>query len=137
MTTIISDGLAIAADSLTVSRFKFQGPNKKIFRLKDGSLIGMAGHSICWQPVMDWLNGGERPTFKKAEFAALILKKNGDLLYVDDELHTDKLIGPYAIGSGAPFAMGALLAGADLRKAVNVAIKLDENSGGPVYVVKL
>ena len=42
-----------------------------------------------------------------------------------------------AIGSGANFAMGALLAGANSIEAVKIAIKLVPYSGGKVNSVKV
>lgn len=43
-----------------------------------------------------------------------------------------KFKGPYAIGSGEEFAMGAMLAGSTAAEAVKIASKLDVYTGGPV-----
>ena len=137
MTTIISDGIEMASDSLTCCNFKLQGVRRKIFRLKNGAIIGFCGESTTHQPVINWLNGGPKPEFKKSEFSALILEKCGILSYIDQELHPEMVCAPYAIGTGCEFAMGAYLAGATLKKSVEIAIKLDKSSGLPVKVVRV
>lgn len=43
-----------------------------------------------------------------------------------------KFKGPYAIGSGEEYAMGAMLAGCSALEAVKIAAKLDVYTGGPV-----
>lgn len=41
--------------------------------------------------------------------------------------------GNYSVGSGSPYAMGALLAGADVATALEVAAELDSYTGGDLY----
>lgn len=43
--------------------------------------------------------------------------------------------GVYGIGSGSDFAMGALLAGADILEALKIAARLDSYTGGKLSVV--
>ena len=42
--------------------------------------------------------------------------------------------GIYGIGSGADYAIGALMAGASVEDAIKIAIKLDINSGGSIQI---
>jgi ATP-dependent protease HslVU (ClpYQ) peptidase subunit len=42
----------------------------------------------------------------------------------------------YGVGSGSLYAIGALFAGANIREAVKIAIKLDINSGGKIQIVR-
>lgn len=135
MTTIATDGKVIAADSRGVSDFILQGNINKVFRLKDGSIAAFAGHSLCYSAAIEWLNGGEKPNFKDAEFYALILDSDG-VWYVDDNYHKERMPAPYAIGSGCKFAMAAMLAGASPKEAVRIASKLDENTGGRIRVME-
>lgn len=48
-----------------------------------------------------------------------------------------KQLPKFAAGSGAKAAMGAMLAGATAKKAVEIAIVLDPNSGPPVRTLKI
>lgn len=43
----------------------------------------------------------------------------------------------YAIGSGSPYAQGAMEMGADAKKAVEVAAKLDVRTGGKIKTYKI
>lgn len=132
MTTVVTDGKVIAVDSQVKGQFVMQGPYQKLWRLDDGSVIGFCGHCTAWRPVVEWLNGGEKPQFKKADFSAIILKPNGDLVYLDEEMHKEPIFAPYAVGTGSQFALGALLHGATPEEAVEIACKLDSDSGGKV-----
>lgn len=44
--------------------------------------------------------------------------------------------GIYGVGSGSPYAIGALHAGATPKEAVEVACKLDVNTSGPIQIVE-
>lgn len=44
--------------------------------------------------------------------------------------------GIYGIGSGSAYGIGALAAGATIKKAMAIACEWDTNSGGPIQVVK-
>ena len=56
----------------------------------------------------------------------------GELFDVDHELAVSKNIsGVYAAGSGAPYALGALHAGADAYEAMAIAAKLTAFTAGP------
>jgi len=56
----------------------------------------------------------------------------GEIFDIDDELSVCKNIsGVYGAGSGAPFALGALHAGADAYEAMEIASKLTAFTAGP------
>lgn len=135
MTTIATDGKTLAVDSQIESGFVHQGNYKKLFALKDGSIIGFCGQSRCWLPVVDWLNGGEKPEFKNVDFGAVILTSEGKIFYLDEEMLKDECRPPFAMGSGAYYAMGAMLAGKHPGDAVKIAAKLDSATGGKITVM--
>lgn len=63
-------------------------------------------------------------------FHALALYEDGSLLWYGPKGYPMEVKERYfGIGSGSDFAIGALFAGANLRKAVQIACKLDANSG--------
>ena len=63
---------------------------------------------------------------------SFIVAVGGELFEVDDNLGVTKSKdGFYGIGSGAPFALGALEAGADSETAIEIAAKLSAYTEGP------
>lgn len=60
----------------------------------------------------------------------------GEIFDIDDELAVSKnTSGVYAAGSGAPFAIGAMHAGADAYEAMEIAATLTAFTAGP-YISK-
>lgn len=136
MTTIATDGKTIAGDSQMQTDFVCQGGSKKLFTLKDGSIVGFCGQSQFWLPLVEWLNGGDRPELKDAEFGAIILTPEGRIFHLDDGFYKTECPPPYAMGSGGGFAMGAMLAGKTPEEAVKIAAKLDVYTGGKITVMR-
>lgn len=112
----------------------------KIYEV-DGKLVGFAGSAAHGLKFIEWLRHGTVPiyAYEKEEntFDALVLSHDG-LVYYDKELvaleiHDDIT----AIGSGCEYAIGAIDAGATLKRAVEIAAGRDTYSGLPVVVKKL
>jgi ATP-dependent protease HslVU (ClpYQ) peptidase subunit len=58
----------------------------------------------------------------------------GEIFDIDHELSVSKNeSGIYAAGSGAPYALGALHAGADAYEAMEIAATLTAFTAGPYY----
>jgi len=65
-----------------------------------------------------------------------IIAFNGELFDVDQELTvTRDESGLYAVGSGAPYALGALLMGADGEEALDAAAKISVYTAPPFYSI--
>lgn len=65
----------------------------------------------------------------------LLLAINGEVFQITNDYTLLKTsTGIYGIGSGADYAIGALMAGASVEEAMKIAIKLDINSGGPIQI---
>lgn len=65
-----------------------------------------------------------------------IIAFNGELFDVDQELSvTRDESGLYAVGSGAPYALGALQMGADGEEALEVATKISVYTAPPFYSI--
>lgn len=76
-------------------------------------------------------------TLKEDESFAFIVGLKNKLFYICEDytvLRTDTNL--YGIGTGANWAMGAIMAGATIPQAMKIAIKLDINSGGKIQIVK-
>jgi ATP-dependent protease HslVU (ClpYQ) peptidase subunit len=65
----------------------------------------------------------------------LLLAINGEVFQITNDFTILRSsTGIYGIGSGADYAVGALMAGATVEEAMKIAIKLDINSGGPMQI---
>lgn len=139
MTTILADakkGVMVCDSKATMGGEWF--PCQKVFS-SGGALFGFAGtqsEGIRW---LDWYANGQRGKMPSiANVAIMILSKEDGVRLVEGsgsifsvERHF------YAIGSGGTAAMGAYMAGADAKKAVEIACRIDAGSGGDVIVHKL
>ena len=71
----------------------------------------------------------------KADFHALVMFSNGDVLWFGPTGYPVEIRERWhGIGSGSSYALGALHAGADIKKALQIAIKMDSQSGLGVQV---
>lgn len=68
--------------------------------------------------------------------ADFIIGFNRELYLVSDWAVLKSETGIYGIGSGSAYGIGALTAGATVRKAIEIACTWDVNSGGPIQIVK-
>lgn len=139
MTTILADakkGVMVCDSKATFNGEWF--PVKKVFE-HGGELFGFAGtqsEGIRW---LDWYSNGQRGKMPSiSNVLIIILSKDEGVRLVEGsgtlfsvERHF------YAIGSGSTAAMGAYMAGADAKKAVEIACRIDAGSGGDVVVHRL
>ena len=66
-----------------------------------------------------------------------LIAVGGELFDVADDLSVCRSgDGIYGVGSGSPYAIGALHAGAKPEKAIEIASKLDVNTSGPIQIVE-
>jgi len=118
-----------------------RGAMRKVFRIH-GALYGFAGTVGAVKGHLDWAKAGmaigENPKLKGEDHVVIIiLKKKRVYTWTADDGLLEEGNKLFAIGTGAGAARGALLAGADIRKAVKIACKIDAGSGGRTHVVKL
>jgi len=111
----------------------------KIF-LIDGYIVGVCGETDYTNRFLDWFTSGRpegAPSLGKKSFAALALSPEGLFLFSDccrpDPLHNEY----YAIGAGAMAAMAAMALGHSPEIAVEIACKVNNDSGPPVKVLAL
>ncbi len=139
MTTIATDGTCMASDSRACRcDIVVSDQVKKIVRLKDGSLLGLAGRSSTMPKLAAWLDGGGAYPEDEGDWSALVLRDDGCRYYSNDQkqaYHTPDI--PAAIGTGHELATGAMLAGADPATAVGIAAKRDPFTGGTITTLEL
>jgi ATP-dependent protease HslVU (ClpYQ) peptidase subunit len=137
VTTIACDGKSMAGDGQSEACGTIVSAQAhKVHRLADGSLFGMAGAKEDRGPVVEWMeNGGRKP--KVQRLTALLLRPDGALLYFNETLNPSSVDAPCAVGSGMDFAIGAMEAGLDPERALEIASRRDPNTGGKITVLHL
>ncbi len=136
-TTIAYDGHNLAADTqYTMGTQK--GKVVKIYRVKD-VYIACAGAVSNVQPFIHWYEDGHDPAKypKLRNFIGYVLTKDGLYCYEEANGHPMKETAPCAIGSGAKAAIGGMKAGADARRAVQIAEEIDLYTGGEITSVSI
>jgi hypothetical protein len=140
VTTIVYKDGVMAGDTAIFDRGTYCGSTAKVFRRKDGALIGIAGRLGELIAYKDWfLNGehGDRPKFADDESEALIVRPDGTMWWVGQS-DICQITAAYAcIGTGFKLAVGALEAGATVEEAMWIAMRLDSMTREPMNVVKL
>lgn len=107
----------------------------KICRVGD-ALIGMAGNLEDILAARQWFENGRQGDFPKSEaLNGILLNKDGIWEFFGNGIPY-KYPGKFlAVGSGGDFAMAAMDAGADIKKAMKIAMKYDAGSGfGTTYM---
>ena len=144
MTTIAYKDGWLAADTL----YNMAGMKRyesKITRHEDVTgkkyLMASAGNLSDCAALEEWYKNGaigvpQYHLFKDDTPSAsmLVVHEEGWVLYVDVYGHKSSIIPDdhFAIGSGSMVAMGAMLAGANAVRAVEIAALVDSNTGGTV-----
>lgn len=139
MTTIACDGKSMAGDGRACRNDLIVNEAAvKVHRLADGSLFGGAGDKHELQELRAWLDAGAQGSPPKAkDFAAFVLKRNGELWY-----HTDRSVpvlteAPNAVGCGEELAIGAMEAGASAQQAIEIASRRNTSTGGKITALHL
>lgn len=138
MTTIVASLTGMAADTRVTWDDDSTSPGIKIFVCGE-ELIGTAGDVAAGSRFLEWYKSGgkkRKPKLTK-DFKAIKLGKDGIFL-IDHDSEWVKIDDTfYAIGSGAPYALGALSMGASVKEAVEIAAKYDNWTGGIITVLEL
>lgn len=140
MTTIATDGVAIASDGRTTAGNQVVTDKAtKLFRLPDGSVVGESGTCTASILAVDELSDAIRedrhPKRMGGDYTLLRLGADGKATVYWGELVGVEVPTPMAVGSGSEFALGAMHHGACAQEAVRIAKKLDRNSGGRVQTL--
>lgn len=142
MTVIVYRDRVLAADTAAWAGKVIAGYTKrKIQRLKDGTLIGMAGDFTSVQTFTEWAVAGfpefAVPSVSKM-FAAVVISPDGKEVrtfgkrgWCDEEEFDFTVIG------AEEFCRGALAAGADARRTIALAIAWHDDAGGEVHWLAL
>lgn len=144
MTTIITDGKTIAADSLSLMGSEpVAYLNRRKLLVRNRKVYAMSGVAGMREALAAWIDAGADP--KEAPPTqtdnggwGLIVASPGEVIYVTNTcLYPGLMKPPFSIGSGQAYALGALAAGASPRAAIAIAAQFDVNSGGEIQVIDL
>lgn len=132
MTTIVWDGRMMVGD-----RQSTWGTTptltRKVYRVshpEHGSWVfGSCGSTADCQAFARWANGNEQvPKF--TDLRVLAVNEKGEVWTFSHEGNWAQIgTEQWAIGSGADYALGAMAYGATALEAVQIAAKLDVNTG--------
>ena len=143
MTTIaFRDGI-LAGDTRICSDDRIEpGHARKVFRLRNGVLVGFAGTLALIQSTLAALRKSpdsnvEVKVDEENELHALIIYPNGRVRELDSAGWTEVKAKYHAIGSGSRDALVAMECGKTAAEAVRVAMRFDTNTGGKVQTVSL
>lgn len=146
MTCCAWDGASVAADTQGVSAGMVVRRDK-IFQASGRVLMGAGSyHQIVsyWRrikdmPLADVLALGYPDYDEDKDYPGLLLVDSGNphLAWCIDGTVWARLHGFYAIGSGREYAMAAMALGKSAKEAVELAARLDVNTGGDIDWVVL
>jgi hypothetical protein len=140
VTTIACDGKVMAADGLVTNGndIAVEFDEKKIWRLPDGSILGAAGSTDGCEAIRRFLSNADEKLETVAEFDAIRLMPDGSGLSYSDKggEKSTRCTWPATLGTGGSIALGALLAGASPRRAVEIACQRDCGSGGKIRTLR-
>jgi 20S proteasome alpha/beta subunit len=138
MTTVVYRDSVLASDSMLGSNGAGIGSVKKIWKLKNGNLVGACGTAQGSEKFISYMNGDISKPESIPALDAILIDTELKVYFCEDNLQTYEVQAPFfAVGSGSKFALGAMEMGASAEEAVRVAMKYDISSGGEVQVLKL
>lgn len=143
MTTIAyKDGVLAADTRVTIGDVIDPSEHKKVFRLKNGALVGLGGDTGAAMSFLKQLKADPDDFDNIAvdrgkELNAIYVKPNGKVFERDNNGWAPITSGYAATGSGYVPALVAMRMGASAKEAVKIAMEFDKNTGGKVRSVKL
>lgn len=137
MTTIAVSKRAIAWDSrITIGEEKIDNPRDKVITHGD-VIYASAGDVIDMQELIAFITDPKSNKAPKGDWDAIFINKKGIFWLSNATPSPIQRHAPLALGSGGQFARGAMLAGANAQKAVEIAAQCDSRTGGPIYYINI
>jgi ATP-dependent protease HslVU (ClpYQ) peptidase subunit len=137
MTTIVCTKDTMACDSQITNGKMADGNVKKMWRLRDGSLVGVCG---TWDQCLEFikaLKAGDIEEWTWKDMDAYRIDGKHIWCY-DGNMLPYKLLDKFAtLGSGGDVAKGAMIMGATPIQAVRAAKKIDTRTGGRITQLRV
>jgi ATP-dependent protease HslVU (ClpYQ) peptidase subunit len=126
-----ADGMGTCGDTIVSTN------ERKLSKLPDGSIIAGSGDLAAMQRAINYLHApNTSPDDFTGEFSLLRLYADGSVVRYDGSLFPLPAQVPAAIGSGTEIAIGAMCAGAEPSRAVEIASERDTHTGGEITVMR-
>jgi len=109
----------------------------KVFKLKDGVILGVCGTSEHAEQLRRSLSRKRSATPELDDCQAIMVGPDRVIYVYEGAVWVRQNAAYYAIGTGALMAFAAMDADATARKAVEIGIKRDPFSGGNITEVEL
>lgn len=140
MTTIAYRDGVLAADTAVHDRGVYCGEVTKIYQYRDGTMGGAAGCLGDVAAMREFIASGgmnEPPEFKDEDSEGILIRPWGKVEWIGEKRKRIELTGEFfAIGSGFKLALGAMHAGADAIRAVEIAAHLDNHTRAPLTILR-
>jgi ATP-dependent protease HslVU (ClpYQ) peptidase subunit len=144
MTLVVWDGRFIAADSqVTVPGDMRMKPYKKII-IRDRLVFACLGVRNLIEPMIEWYLDDETgpedmpKVINDEDHTTMVVWSDGTCeIFATDMPYPDAIREPTAWGCGRDFAIGAMDAGCDAKRACEIAVARHALLGGPVQVIDL
>jgi 20S proteasome alpha/beta subunit len=138
MTTVAwKDGILAADSRGTLAGWTVPGAERKLFRLKDGSVAAITGPLANGMQILRWIVGERTSKQPDGDARVIIVDAEGRIaVYEDGGFYYEEGLPFAAWGSGMPAALGAMHAGADAPEAVRIAGLVDPATGGAVCFIR-
>ena len=143
MTTIAVDGKLVAAEGRRTAGSEIVADDVRKIVVKHGRIYVLAGEIAARDAIIEWHDKGADPgkqpgASKDGSWILVVIDRDRVMRSFHNDLpYPQQNPMPQAFGSGASFALGAMRAGADARRAVEIACGLDVYSGGGIQVVDI
>lgn len=139
MTCIAWDGVTLAGDKQAEWGDR-PVTTTKVFRIKYKNRVYLIGFSNSEGPALKFLEHFKKKGFKDYPEVnganIIILSKHGKWLIDSDGYKLDLKNNLWTLGSGGDIALGAMVMGANAKKAVEIACDYNANCGIGVDTVK-
>lgn len=148
MTTIavnFDEGIMVADSQVTLEHKGINYPAVKIVK-RAGMLIGAAGHAGDCTRFIKWAAtkfSDKEPKWAEEEgeedsVIGIVLKEDGIYVWSQGDPEPEKVeASMYAVGSGGKAARAAMLMGASVSKAVEIACQVDPYSAPPIQILEI
>lgn len=141
ITVIAFDGKTIAADGMSLSGTLRKNMSLKKLVVIDGICLSGVGFASEIEHFIAWWRAGQDkdkfPIVTPHESLMLVIYPDGRVQEYDGQSTPVAVRVPMAWGAGRTYALGAMLAGGDARRAVEIACELDNECGGETQVITL
>lgn len=142
MTTIAFDGKTVAADGQRTWGDEIRELGSPKIKLLDGRIYSFTGSTPLFQPVVDWHRSGADPKSlpvmgREESWTLIVIDHDGLGKYTPTCPYIERFKPPIAFGAGGDYAMGAMLAGADAKRAVELVAGLCNHTGGVIQAVNV